>query len=66
MDEEVHLYKGVGKMYDALPITDVCEELMSRSRFMMEPRKTMIGDLKSQEKELTDDINSLSKKVDRS
>jgi hypothetical protein len=29
----------------------------------MEPHKLMIGDLKSQEKELTDDINNLSKKV---
>ncbi|KAF5352494.1 hypothetical protein D9756_006078 [Leucocoprinus leucothites] len=45
MDEDVHLYKGVGKM------------------FMMEPHKTMIGDLKSQEKELTDDINNLNKKA---
>ncbi|KAF9447036.1 Prefoldin [Macrolepiota fuliginosa MF-IS2] len=45
VDEDVHLYKGVGKM------------------FMMEPHKTMVNDLKSQEKELTDDINSLNKKA---
>ncbi|KAJ7597299.1 Prefoldin [Mycena floridula] len=30
--------------------------------FMMIPRKQMEGELKSQEKELTDDINSLTKK----
>lgn len=30
---------------------------------MMEPHQTMMGDLKNQEKELTDDINSLNKKV---
>ncbi|EKM84220.1 hypothetical protein AGABI1DRAFT_110782 [Agaricus bisporus var. burnettii JB137-S8] len=45
MGEDVHLYKGVGKM------------------FMMEPHKAMVNDLKSQEKELTDDINSLNKKA---
>lgn len=31
----------------------------------MEPHKTMVNDLKSQEKELADDINSLNKKVRR-
>ncbi|KAJ3563573.1 hypothetical protein NP233_g8857 [Leucocoprinus birnbaumii] len=45
MDEDVPLYRGVGKM------------------FMMEPHKAMIGDLKGQEKELTDDINNLNKKA---
>ncbi|KAJ8515422.1 hypothetical protein ONZ45_g7164 [Pleurotus djamor] len=44
MENDVNLYKGVGKM------------------FMMEPRPTMEKDLKTQEKELTDDINSLLKK----
>jgi len=32
-------------------------------RFMMVPRSTMEKDLKSQERALTDDINSLGKKV---
>lgn len=32
-------------------------------RFMMEPHKTMVNDLKNQEKELTEDINNLNKKV---
>ncbi|KAL9716591.1 hypothetical protein Ac2012v2_001039 [Leucoagaricus gongylophorus] len=45
MGQDVHLYKGVGKM------------------FMMEPHQAMMGDLKNQEKELTDDINSLNKKA---
>jgi len=34
-----------------------------RYRFMMVPRKTMEKELKTQEKELTDDINNLNKKV---
>ncbi|THV06527.1 Prefoldin [Dendrothele bispora CBS 962.96] len=45
LDEDVNLYKGVGKM------------------FMMMPRKEMEQELKSQEKELTDDINNLNKKT---
>lgn len=32
-------------------------------RFMMVPQKTMEQELKGQEKELTDDINNLNKKV---
>ena len=32
-------------------------------RFMLTPRPTMEKDLKSQEKELTDDVNNLNKKV---
>ena len=35
----------------------------SLKRFMMVPRTTMEKDLKNQEKALTDDINSLNKKV---
>ncbi len=42
---------------------DVCYLLTSRKRFMMVPRTTMEKDLKNQEKALTDDINSLNKKV---
>ena len=34
-----------------------------RHRFMMVPRPTMEKELKAEEKELTDDINSLNKKV---
>ncbi|KAF7436306.1 hypothetical protein PC9H_003135 [Pleurotus ostreatus] len=45
MDNEVNLYKGIGKM------------------FMMVPRPEMEKDLKTQEKELSDDINNLTKKA---
>lgn len=61
MDNEVNLYKGIGKMY-------VCcshhyDMSLIFSRFMMVPRPEMEKDLKTQEKELSDDINSLTKKV---
>ncbi|THG96949.1 hypothetical protein EW026_g4982 [Hermanssonia centrifuga] len=46
LDEDVNLYKGVGKM------------------FMQVPHPIMEKELKTEEKELTDDINSLSKKVE--
>ena len=36
---------------------------MLARRFMLTPRVTMEKELKSQEKELTDDINNLNKKV---
>ncbi|KAG6884666.1 hypothetical protein C0993_009155 [Termitomyces sp. T159_Od127] len=45
IEEDVNLYKGVGKM------------------FMLVPRKTMETELKTQEKELADDISNLNKKV---
>ncbi|KAF4573397.1 prefoldin subunit beta family protein [Pleurotus pulmonarius] len=45
MDNEVNLYKGIGKM------------------FMMVPRPEMEKDLKTQEKELSEDINNLTKKA---
>lgn len=35
----------------------------SYSRFMMVPRPAMEGDLKNEEKELTEDIKNLEKKV---
>ncbi|KAJ3536982.1 hypothetical protein NM688_g6758 [Phlebia brevispora] len=44
LDEDVNLYRGVGKM------------------FMQVPRPAMEKDLKSEEKDITDDINSLTKK----
>ncbi|KAG6894781.1 hypothetical protein C0992_004723 [Termitomyces sp. T32_za158] len=44
IEEDVNLYKGVGKM------------------FMLVPRKTMETELKTQEKELADDISNLNKK----
>ncbi|TCD65477.1 hypothetical protein EIP91_002595 [Steccherinum ochraceum] len=44
LDDDVNLYKGVGKM------------------FMMVPRPTMQKELRDNEKELTDDINTLTKK----
>ncbi|RXW11790.1 hypothetical protein EST38_g14067 [Candolleomyces aberdarensis] len=52
LPKEVNMYKGVGKaewMY----------------RFMMVPRDTMEQQLKAQEKELSDDISNLNKKVRR-
>ncbi|KAI0783391.1 Prefoldin [Abortiporus biennis] len=45
LNDDVNLYKGVGKM------------------FLMVPRPTMQKDLKSEEKELTDDITTLNKKA---
>ncbi|KAG6841568.1 hypothetical protein C0991_009603 [Blastosporella zonata] len=45
IEEDVNMYKGVGKM------------------FMIVPRKTMENELTSQEKELSDDISNLNKKV---
>jgi prefoldin subunit 1 len=61
IEGQANLYKGVGKMsvsaltYNTLTYTE--------GRFMMEPRSTMEKELKAQEKELSDDINSLNKKV---
>ena len=61
MQGDVNLYKGVGKMhvvhFDGVPTADPL------IRFMMMPRKAMEDELKSNAKELTDDINSLNKKV---
>ena len=62
LDEDVKLYKGVGKM---------CVEqmawrepsLITCQRFMQVPRPTMEKNLKGEEKEITDDINNLTKKV---
>ncbi|KAJ3750963.1 Prefoldin [Lentinula detonsa] len=47
--QDVNLYKGVGKIHNL-------------KRFMMVPRKEMEKQLKSQEKEISDDIASLNKK----
>lgn len=44
LDDDVKMYKGVGKM------------------FLMSPRKDMESELKAQEKELGDDLTSLTKK----
>lgn len=44
LDDDVKMYKGVGKM------------------FLMSPRKEMESELKAQEKELGDDLTSLTKK----
>lgn len=62
MDKDVNLYKGVGKMY-ALRRLDNAAYSLSQPRFLMVPRDTMEKDLQSQEKDLTEDINNLSKKV---
>jgi prefoldin subunit 1 len=61
LNDDVNLYKGVGKMYvlfNSKRNSPQCED-----RFMMMPRKEMEQELKAQEKELTDDINNLNKKV---
>lgn len=61
---DVNLYKGVGKMYACLAsYPSGVLKLWSAIRFMMVPRPSMEKDLKLQEKELSDDINSLNKKV---
>lgn len=62
MDSDVNMYKGVGKMsvsYFSLRLA----WRLTRGRFLMVPRPAMEKDLKGQEKELTDDINNLNKKV---
>jgi prefoldin subunit 1 len=59
---DVNLYKGVGKMCVSTSRTTRTIRNF-HSRFMMVPRKTMEKELKTQEKELTDDITNLNKKV---
>lgn len=61
MDNEVNLYKAIGKMYVCRSIHSVMNLICCR--FMMVPRPEMEKDLKTQEKELSDDINNLTKKV---
>jgi prefoldin subunit 1 len=61
MGDDVNVYKGVGKMCvnpDTVPTA-----LFKAGRFMQVPRPAMDKELQSQEKELTDDINNLGKKV---
>lgn len=66
MEGDVKLYKGVGKMYvPATVFPAPLPTMVPNTRFMMMPRPVMEKDLKSQEKGLTDDINSLNKKVKR-
>ena len=64
MQGDVNLYKGVGKMhvvhFDGVPAAELSDPHI---RFMMMPRKAMEDELKTNAKELTDDINSLNKKV---
>jgi prefoldin subunit 1 len=64
LEKDVNLYKGVGKMYDSrrLYYTPILVDNFS-NRFMMVPRNTMEAEMKKEERELTDDINSLNKKV---
>lgn len=64
LDEDVNLYKGVGKMYGSCYICKARVSLVCTvRRFLQVPRPTMEKDLKNEEKEITDDINSLTKKV---
>ncbi|KAG6826921.1 hypothetical protein H0H92_013900 [Tricholoma furcatifolium] len=60
--EDVNMYKGVGKMHVSCRLI-VQHHINLYFRFMIVPRKTMEEELKSQEKELTDDISNLNKKV---
>lgn len=64
MDEQVNVYKGVGKM-SVVRQSLITFALTYLLRFLMVPRNTMEKDLKDQEKDFTDDINNLSKKVSR-
>lgn len=63
MQGDLHLYKPVGKMYRSKPVDRQKISLLVLFRFLQVPRKDMEGNLKSQERELTDDISGLSKKV---
>jgi prefoldin subunit 1 len=63
MESDVKLYKGVGKMFAKYPLHPGLSDSYYIHRFLMVPRTTMEQELKAQEKELTDDINNLNKKV---
>lgn len=64
MKGEVKLYKGVGKMSVICLYEPQSFGLINvRDRFMHVPRNTMEEELKGQEKELSDDIANLNKKV---
>lgn len=66
-DEDVKMYKGVGKMY--VPRDHPCAPSSEYAhpwrcfRFVQVPRATMEKQLKSQEKESIEEINVLQKKV---
>jgi chaperonin cofactor prefoldin len=62
MEDDVNLYKGVGKMFVKSRWPSWLSTLTG-NRFLMIPRTPMEQELKGQEKELTDDINNLNKKV---
>ena len=64
IEGDVNLYKGVGRMCVRIQFREMsCSPLSMLHRFMIVPRKEMEGDLKTQEKEISDDIASLNKKV---
>jgi prefoldin subunit 1 len=64
MESDVNLYKGVGKMFvDHCAAVSYLPGSSLEYRFLMVPRTTMEQELKGQEKELTDDINNMNKKV---
>ena len=64
MKSDVKLYKGVGKMSVICLYEPQSFGLINvRDRFMHVPRNTMEEELKGQEKELSDDIANLNKKV---
>ena len=60
---DVKVYKGVGKMYVSRTQSTAFELTKPLIRFMMTPRPVLDKELKAEEKSLTDDINSLNKKV---
>ncbi len=62
---DVNLYKGVGKMC-VCPLAVDLQTFLHRfppPRFMNVPRPRMENDLRAEEKELTEDIKNLEKKV---
>ncbi|KAG6874371.1 hypothetical protein C0995_015107 [Termitomyces sp. Mi166 len=61
IEEDVNLYKGVGKMCATVDLQ--LGVMLTFCRFMLVPRKTMESELKAQEKELADDISNLNKKT---
>jgi prefoldin subunit 1 len=64
IEVNVNMYKGVGKM---CAYFTTCGQLQSTGfvshRFMAVPRPTMEKDLKMEEKGLSDELDSLNKKV---
>ena len=65
LQSDVNLYKGVGKMYVCSPVVKprLANLFPRTARFMNVPRPQMEKDLRAEEKEITEDIKNLEKKV---